>query len=105
MQLGIAVGESGKSPGTNSRIELDERVEARLDFLPTLCVHCSVSPLRSTASQARAERSSRLAVASETPSAAALSSSDNPPKYRYCNSRPCRGLSSASRLIASSSSV
>src|SRR5206468_10842259 len=90
-------------------VQLDELVERGLNLLPPSRLHRTTqrrgSPRSSSASQARAERSSRLAVASETPSAAALSSSDRPPKYRYCNSRPWRGLSSASRLIASSSSV
>ena len=63
-----------------TRVQLDECVEAGLNLSPAVRVHRSGSPLSSSASHARAERSSRLAVASDTPIAAALSSSDNPPK-------------------------
>src|ERR1700738_3061565 len=105
MELGISVGERRQTVGARVRIEIDDLVETCPDFLPALRVHWSKSPLRSTASHARAERSSRLVVASDTPSAAALSSRDKPPKYRYCSSRPCRGLSCASRVSASSSSA
>src|ERR1700704_5826763 len=105
MELGITVGERRQTTRARIRIEIDDLVETCPDFLPALRVHWSESPLRSTASQARAERSSRFVVAREIPSAAALSSRVNPPKYRYCRSLPCRGLSSASRVSASSSSA
>src|SRR5258705_2716808 len=105
MELWITVGERRQTTRARARIEIDDLVETCPDFLPALRVHWSVSPLRSTASQARAERSSRLAVASETPSAAALSSRGNPPKDRYLRSRPCRGLHCPSQVSASSSSA
>src|SRR5438876_6941791 len=105
MELGITVGERRQTARARAWIEIDDLVETCPDFLPALRIHWSESPLRSTASHARAERSSRLVVASETPSAAALSSRDKPPKYRYCSRRPCRGLSCARRESASSSSA
>jgi len=52
----------------------------RPDFFPASRVHRSGSSLSSSASHARAKRSSRLAVARDTPVAAALSSSVRPPK-------------------------
>jgi hypothetical protein len=105
VELRVAVGKFCHSPLARTRVEVDDRVEACADFLPARRVHGSDSPLRSTASHARAERRSRLAVASATPSAAALSSRERPPKYRYCRSLPWRGLSCARRLSASSRSV
>ena len=73
--------EPAQPPG---RVQLDQLVEGGLDLLPAARIHGATqrsgSPVSSSASQARAERSSRFAVASETPMAAAVSDSDKPPK-------------------------
>jgi len=80
MQLRIADRETREPGRALGRVHLDELVEGDLHFFPALGVHRSGSPLSSSASHARANRSSRLAVASDTPVAAALSSSVRPPK-------------------------
>ena len=60
------------------------RAECGLDRRPAVRIHRATqnsgSPFNSNASQARAERRSRFAVASEIPTAVALSSRDRPPK-------------------------
>lgn len=83
-QFRISRPDGLEAAGSRSRVELDQRVEGGLNLLPAARIHhtpqCNGSPLSSSASHARAERNSRFAVASETPRAAAVSSSVNPPK-------------------------
>ena len=83
-QLGVGAAQCREAIPARGGVELDERVERGPDLFPAARIHGpaqrSGSPFSSSASHARAERSSRLAVASDTPTAAALSSSDRPPK-------------------------
>ena len=83
-QRGIGRAQRREPAQPPGRVELDQLVEGGLDLLPAARIHGATqrsgSPVSSSASQARAERSSRFAVASETPMAAAVSDSDKPPK-------------------------
>ena len=83
-QRGIRVAELHEAARPVGPVQLDQLVECGLDRRPAVRIHRATqnsgSPFNSNASQARAERRSRFAVASEIPTAVALSSSDRPPK-------------------------
>src|SRR5262245_3009890 len=89
LKLGIGAPDLRDPDSAICVARLHQLVKGGTNSFPANLVHHMTSdqgsPLISSASQARAERSSRLTVASETFKAVAVSSSERPPKYR-CSS-------------------
>ncbi len=91
-KIGIVRGRSRDEPGALAGWELERTVEDLVGVGPAAQVDhgVSFSPASAARSHARALNHSRCAVRTDTPRAAAVSSSVRPAKYRHSTTLACR---------------